>query len=227
MRHILLIVSLVAFATGALAQSPVLLKVDARTGSKYVYRLDAKFVAEGANGSMGFSALMTDALKSNKGKDQVWSISFKVLSTYANGVMQGADASFKELDGVSMESFSDSRGQIRKMRLAGVEVPNNGTPSIVFSPKPVKVGSKWPSSVDMNGKQVKVEYTLKSLKKEGGRKVAYIEGLYLPSTIVRNVTPVRFWVDTKDGKMIRAEARILVTNQGQTVRLEYDIKRQG
>lgn len=211
----------IAMASMAVAQKPQLLQVKAKVGSVYTFSLDTQMSAVGTAGKMGFKARLQEKLVSAKNGEFEWDQIFKVLSTFSEGVMRGGDKSFKELDGFKFKVVNDRTGQNKRLIVNGMSVSDNGTPNVVLPVNPVKVGDKWSAFVNLNQQRIKIDYQLKAFRREARRNVAVIEGRYAPAQPIRNITPVIFWVDTADGKMVRAQAEIEATSGAQKVRVKY------
>lgn len=214
----------------SLGQKPfviVVLKVDPPVKTKVTYRLDTKMIGESVKGEMGFSGSMSQTLTRKTKTELEWKTSFKVLSKYGRGAFAGAEKSFDDLDGTVMDLFMAPTGVMKKVRMEGIEVPSTGTPSVVFPAKPVSIGDTWPATMDMSGTKVNIQYSLASLSKVAGKQIALIQGKVASEQVVKNIEPIRFWVDVNTGLMQKAEAKLRITNQGQTIRLEYKINRQG
>ncbi|MBC8064864.1 MAG: hypothetical protein H7Y17_08545 [Chlorobia bacterium] len=210
-----------ALVSTPFAQKPQLLQVRAKVGAVYVYSLDTKMTAVGTAGQMGFKSRLREKLVSAKKGEFEWDQSFKVLSTFSDGVMRGGDKSFMELDGFRFRVVNDRTGQNKRLIVNGMSVSDNGTPNVVLPAYPVKVGDKWSAYVNVNQQRIKIDYRLTAFRREGRRNVAVIEGAYAAGQLIRNITPVIFWVDTADGKMVRAQAEIEATSGPQKVRVKY------
>lgn len=217
--------SLATLCAVASAQKSYLLKVDAPLNTKVKLKLETKMIGETQKGEMGFTATMEQTLRKKSKSELEWRTAFKVLSKYGRGAFAGGEQSFAELDGTVMDMVMAPTGMMKKVRMGDIEVPSAGTPSVVFPTTAVRVGSRWPGVVDMNGQKVKITYTLSNITTTKGKTIALIQGTANQGQIVRNVTPIRFWVDTKTGLMEKAEAKLSITVQGQTIRLEYKIDR--
>ena len=135
--------------------------------------------------------------------------------------MRGGEKSFKELDGFKFRVVNDRTGQNKRLIVNGMSVSDNGTPNVVLPANPVKAGEKWSAYVNVNSQRIKIDYRLRAFRREGSRNVAVIEGIYAPGQLLRNITPVIFWVDTADGKMARAQAEFEAANGAQKVRVKY------
>ena len=213
--------------TSGLVQThkPILITVRAKVGAAYKYALSTDMNAVGANGKMGFKAIIREKLVSRQGDNWKWQQAFDVTSTYANGVFSGSDANFKDLDGFKFDLTTDSTGQTKSMAVNGIKVGSNGTPNVTFSRKAVVVGDKWGAVVETNGMQIKIEYSLKAVRAEKGRRVAVIHGNYLPKQPIVNSAPIVFSVDIADGKLLKAAGAFTVTRGGVSVQGKYSLSR--
>lgn len=212
-------------AGSALAQNSHYLRINAPVGTKVNLKLVTKMVAQTQKGEMGFEATMNQVLTKKSASELEWRTSFRVLSKYGRAVFAGSERSFMDLDGTVMDMIMAPTGVMKKVRMGDIEVPSAGTPSVVFPAKPIKVGDSWPGNVDMGGQKVKITYSLAAVTTEKNNKIAIIQGKVDKGQIVKNITPIRFWVDIKNGLMERAEAKLLITTQGQDIRMEYRISR--
>lgn len=219
------IIAIAALSAVSFAQKTYSLKVDAPVGTKHNLKLETKIVGQSQKGEMGFSATMNQVLKRKTPSELEWNVKFKILSKYGKGAFAGGEQSFAEMDGMVMDMFMAPTGLMKKVRMGDIEVPSSGTPSVIFPSKPIKVGSTWSGTVDMNGQKVKITYSLASVKTAKAKNIALIRGTVDKGQMVKNITPIQFWVDMKTGLMEKAEAKLQIAAQGQTLRLEYLINR--
>jgi hypothetical protein len=217
----LAVLAFCAASVCAISQPARLLKVDVKVGAVFRYHLTTDMSTPDGKGKMGFVANFTEKLVARKGDEFTWEQKFSVPSTYATGAAKGGDAGFKMLDNMQMRLISDAQGQSKRIEIAGQVVNSTGTPNVTFSAKPVKPGDKWKAIVATGANKVPIEYRLARYMVQGGKTLAVIEGWYKAPQLVKQTTPVEFRVDVATGKMVRASADMLLTNQGQKLRLKY------
>lgn len=221
-----LLIAILGLSSVAFGQKTYQLKVDAPIGTKHNLKIVTRMIGQTAKGEMGFEGTMNQVLKRKSASELEWNVKFKITSKYGRGAFKGGEEAFADLDGMVMDMTMEPTGKMKKVRMGEIEVPSSGTPSVIFPAKPVKIGSTWPGYADMSGQKVKITYTLASVTTSKGKNIALIKGIADKGQMVKNVTPIQFWVDMKTGLMERAEAKLLISTQGQTVRLEYLINRQ-
>jgi hypothetical protein len=204
---------------------PRLFTVNAPVGKEYTSTIKTAMKAVGPEGAAGFEGVIKEKLLGQEGSEQVWELSFEVTSTNESGVMKGAAANFQQMDGMVMKRYADATGNVSKMMLGEISVPSSGTPDLVYSKKPVKVGDTWPSSIDYQGQKIKITYKLAEYGKLDGIDAARIEGRYDEGQMIKNIEPLVFWVDLSDGRPLSSSGAFEATTQGATVRLSFEIKR--
>jgi hypothetical protein len=226
----LLLLSLTWSALGSACKSEPqagarLFRVKASLNAKYAYTIKTEMKAVGATGKAGFEGTMNETLRSISQKEQIWEVAFKVTKTHESGVLTGLGTSFKQMNGLVMMRYSDSTGQVRKMMIGEVSVPNSGTSDLVYSGKPVRVGDSWNSRIVASGITADVTYKLVEYGKHRGFDAAKITGIYKPGQEVKNLKPLIFWVDPKDGKLLSTSGALQITTQGSTIEMSFDIAR--
>lgn len=229
MRRLRGLVLVTALAGAALAQAPGarLFKLSGVVGSTSRIAIKTSMQAVGAAGGAGFEGTIDEKLLSAKSNETVWQLGFKVSKTHESGVMTGAAAGFKQLNGLVMKRFSDATGQTLKLMVGNMSVPSSGTPDLVFSKRPVKVGDSWESKVNVDGQAITVVYRLAQYGSFGKTPAAKITGTYKPGQIVRNLAPLVFWVDLKHGKTLSSTGRFRASKAGTNIDVSFELKRQG
>jgi len=148
-----------------------------------------------------------------------------VTKTQEDGVMKGAAAGFKGMHGLVMKRFTDTTGQTTKLMVGDVAVPSSGTPDLVFPKRPVKIGDSWESKVNVSGTMVTIVYRLAQYGNYGKVPAAKFTGTYKPGQIVKNLTPLVFWVDLKDGKTLQSTGAFRAAAGGSNVDVSFELKR--
>ena len=202
-----------------------LFKIDAPLGATYKFDISTQMKAVGAQGEMGFKGTLEEKLLAKSTKEQIWEVKFAVTDTNDSGVMKGAGASFQQLNGIVMNRHSDDTGQVSKMVIGEISVPNSGTPDLVFSKNPVKIGDKWGTKVVAQNLSIDVEYELKEYGKYEGVDAANIVGAYKPGQAVENLRPLVFWVDLKDGKTLSSTGAFRSKQGSTTIDVQFELKR--
>ena len=205
--------------------APVLIRVNAKLGSVYRFRIDTDMTAVGEKGTMGSRMLLTEKLDAIRNGDFIWHQTSKIESTYSTGVFKGVDSLFRQLDSLKFAVATDGTGQIKRFELDGKSFPASGTSNVVFSKIPVRVGDTWRATVEGDGIKVDIDYKLINLRTKEGRRIAVISGTYLSGQPIRNASPLVFWVDLADGKLNRSEGSIFATKGAATVKVKFVLRR--
>lgn len=201
-------------------------KVNAPVGATYRFDISTQMKAVGAAGEMGFKGVIDEKLLSKEGDKQVWEMKFDVTETNDSGVMKGGAASFQQMDNLVMNRHSDSTGQVEKMVIGNVSVPNSGTSDLVFSRNPVKIGDKWTTKIVTQNFSVDVDYELAEFGKFDGVDAAKIVGKYKPGQSLTNLEPLVFWVDLKDGKTLSSTGLFRTKQGSSTIEARFELKRK-
>lgn len=211
-------------AGGVSAEGPTDIKLVGKVGDTYTYSMKSKIEAVGSDkGTIEFSADMTEKLAKVEGGTFEWDTSFKDVTARADGVMTGADAAFKMLEGMTMVSVQDERGAVKSVRLGETEIPNQGSSNVVLPPKGTKAGGTWTSQLDLSGQSVDIVYKLEGFETIDGVLQAKITGSYPDSKVAKSIEPTVFYVDTTNGKMVSGRAVTEVTVDGKQMRVTYDV----
>lgn len=203
-----------------------LFKIDAPVGAAYKFDISTQMKAVGASGEAGFKGVIDEKLLSKTGDKQVWELKFDVVNTNDSGVMKGAAASFQQLDGIQMNRHADATGQVEKMVIGELSVPNAGTPDLVFSKEPVRIGDKWTTKVVAENFSVDIEYELAEYAKFEGVDAAKIVGKYKPGQTLENLEPIVFWVDLKDGKTLSSTGSFRAKQGATNIEARFELKRK-
>lgn len=203
-----------------------LFKIDAPLLATYRFDISTQMKAVGAQGEMGFKGTIDEKLLAKSSKEQIWEVKFAVTDTNDSGVMKGAAAAFQQMDGIVMNRHSDDTGQVSKMMIGEISVPSSGTPDLVFSREPVRIGDKWATKVVAQNFSVDVEYELKEYGKYEGVDAAKIVGAYKPGQAVENLQPLVFWVDLKDGKTLSSTGSFRAKQGATTIDVSFELKRK-
>lgn len=227
MRLSAIALSLASILAAAQAQGPAprLFKLSGKVGASYRFSISTQMKAVGAQGSAGFVGTIDEKLLSAKPAEFVWQMGFKVTRTQEDGVMKGAAEGFKAMNGLLMKRFTDATGQTTKIMVGDVEVPSSGTPDLVFAKRPVKVGDRWESKVNVNGTMITIVYRLAQYGNYGKVPAAKFTGAYKPGQIVKNLTPLVFWVDLKDGKTLQSTGSFRASTGGANIDVAFELKR--
>ncbi|HMS55834.1 MAG TPA: hypothetical protein PKA27_10570 [Fimbriimonadaceae bacterium] len=201
------------------------MRVNPKVGATYRYRISTTGTALSAEGSFEFVAVLTEKLVSVKSGELTWDQKFNVEKGSGQGVFAKFGDSFKEMDGLEYQSMGPSTGDVKKVRVSGVEVAAEGTSNVVFSPKPVKVGETWKAKVESNGQFFNIRYMLKGTRVEKGRRIAEIEGKFADGQAVKTIKPMIALVDLADGKLISVSSEFELSMGTVKLKGSYSVVR--
>ncbi|HRK21258.1 MAG TPA: hypothetical protein PLX06_05590 [Fimbriimonadaceae bacterium] len=225
-RGVIVLGAILASAAFAQAPAPRLFKLGGKVGARYPMSIFTEMKSVGAQGAASFQGTIDETLLSAKPNELTWQLAFKVAKTSESGVMKGAAAGFKQMDGLVMKRVTDPTGQTLKLMVGDISIPSSGTPDLVFAKRAVKVGDSWPSQINMDGQMITIDYRLEQYGKFGQTPAAKFTGRYRAGQIVRNLTLLTFWVDLKDGKTLSSAGAFRATKSGATIDVKFELKRR-
>jgi hypothetical protein len=211
----------------AAAQAPRLFQLHGNVGDRHTYSIRTEMKAAAGKGAAGFEARIREKLSAKRPGEFVWEVAFAVAKAHDSGVLKGAAASFRDLDGLVLMRHTDRTGQTKKLMVGSIEVPSSGTPDLVFSKKPVRVGDSWEAVVESQGQKVRVAYRLAAYGRYGKVPAAKVEGTYKPGQVVKSLRPLIFWVDLQTGKTLFATGLIQATTPAGALTVSWELKKAG
>ncbi len=214
-----------AAAWGFAALTQVDLRVRSKVGDSYGYRLSSTIASIGAQGEIRFRAQFTERLAKVGNGELHWATTFSKVVATSTGVLAGADARFKEMDGLQMTSIQDASGRVLRIGIGGQEVAGRGSANVVLPRGTTAVGAVWSAPIEVGGQVAQIRYKLVGLEMLGLKKVARIEGSFPAGSVARALAPTTFLVEVSTGKMVRGTALTEINIRGKKIRLTYRIDR--
>ena len=194
MKTTAILVALVGFAAVSAAQPSYLLRIKAKPGQAYKYKMD---IQQGASGTMGMNMTMK-VVKVQKGET--------TLNTTMGGfTMNGQPAPpqvAEQMKNLLIISVMDARGRTLRSETKGIPgfsgAANQGS-TVPYPEKAVKVGGTWSGEADMRGTKVKTNYKLVGVKSVAGRQAAVIHAVPSNMPGIKLSGPIVFSVELATG----------------------------
>jgi hypothetical protein len=194
MKKTAILLALVGFASFSAAQPAYLLRIKAKPGQAYKYKMD---IDQGTTAKIGMNMTMK-VTKVQKGETTI-------NTTMGAFTMNGQPAPAQIADQMKkllIVSVMDARGRTLRTETKGLQgfsgAANQGN-TVPYPEKPVKVGGTWTGEAEMRGTKVKTSYKLVGVKAVAGRQAAVIHAVPSNMPGLKLSGPIVFSVELATG----------------------------
>ena len=220
MKKAIILSVLVGAAALGSAQPSYLLRVKAKPGQVFKY---AMTVNNGPSNKMG----MNMAMKVVKVQNSV----FTINTTMSNMTMNGQAMPLQALEQIKkmlIVTTMSARGDTLKTEVKGVpgmtSAPGQGS-SVPFPAGPVKVGSSWKGTSNVQGQKVETTYKLTGIKTVLGKQAAVIQATPKGITGFKANGPIVFSVELATGFPLSMSMNGTATQGGQSQPIKITMSR--
>jgi len=142
-----------------------------------------------------------------------WNIRFEDVQVTGN--MPGADTA-KQLKGKESTVVLDEKGKLLSVsgELEQIMGTSGGSIAIELPKKKLRVGDTWDAVTEVSGTQMTTTYKVESIEKVDFEDALHVTGTIKPNSAVKNDGPVKAWISTETGRILKSEATIELIELG-------------